>query len=95
VNLHQNGVTFDELQKGVQERNKHYDLERCAGSLVFHNQIERRNEKGEIFNPNHFQNEGTFKYFPYSGKSRKAFNDYYPFTSLEELQKFRLTKQDA
>ena len=95
VNLHPEGVTFDELTRGVKERNQHYDLGRCAESLVFHNAIEKRNEKGEIYNPNHYQNEGTFKYYPYSGKPRKPFNNYYPFTSLEELQKFKATKQET
>src|SRR5208283_3417509 len=89
VKLHPDGVTFEELSKGVKERNKHYDLERCASSLVFHNQIEERNGKGEIYNPNHYQNEGTFKYFPFSGKPRKEFNKYYPFESIEEVQKYK------
>ncbi len=66
VNSHPEGVTFEDIKQGINFRASHSSqgFGQLVGSLVFHKGICRINEFGEIYNPNHFRNRGTFKYYP-------------------------------
>jgi hypothetical protein len=66
VNSHPEGVNFEDIRQGINFKTYHssQELGQLVGSLVFHKSICRINEFEELYNPNHFRNRGTFKYYP-------------------------------